>query len=134
MSATFLPELHTPEARKAVAELLLSLFRRWGLSEVKQAELLAIDNIAGLQGGEPLPDRYETLERAGLILAVDRSLQGLYPNDRVLRDDWVVFPNTAFDGRSPLSMMLAGLEGIRRVHALLQAGKQAPAEAVGVKH
>lgn len=120
MSDTFLPELHTPEARQAVAEMLLSLFQRWGLHETKQAELLAIDDIAPLQRGEPLPDRYDTLERAGLIMAIDRSLQRLFPDDRVLRDDWVVFPNMAFDGASPLTVMLGGLEGIRRVWRLLR--------------
>jgi hypothetical protein len=122
MSDTFLPELHSPEARQAVAELLLALFRRWALAEDKQAELLALDGIGPLLRGEPLPDRYETLERAGLIMAIDRSLQRQFADDRVLCDDWVVFPNAAFDGRSPLAVMLEGLDGIRRVWRLLRTG------------
>jgi hypothetical protein len=40
----------------------------------------------------------------------------------VLCDDWVVFPNAAFDGRSPLAVMLEGLDGIRRVWRLLRTG------------
>jgi hypothetical protein len=105
-----------------VAELLLALFRRWALAEDKQAELLALDGIGPLLRGEPLPDRYETLERAGLIMAIDRSLQRQFADDRVLCDDWVVFPNAAFDGRSPLAVMLEGLDGIRRVWRLLRTG------------
>ena len=121
MDDTLLPELHTPEARQAVAELLLAQFQRWGLHEAKQAELLAMDDISVLQRGAPLPDRHETLERAGLILAIDRRLQRLFADDRVLRDGWVMFPNSALGGAAPLTVMLGGLEGIRRVWRLLGA-------------
>jgi hypothetical protein len=123
MHDTFLPELHTPEARKAVAELLLAVFQRWALHEVKQAELLGMDDIAALQRGEPLPELYDTLERAGLILAIDRSLGRLYAGDRVLRDGWVTFPNSALGGLTPLTVMLGGLDGIRRIRHLLQTGQ-----------
>lgn len=119
MTDTLLPELQTPEARRAVAELLLALFRRWALHESKQAELLAMDNIEALQRGEPLPENHETLERAGLILAIDRSLQQRYPEDHETRDIWVVYPNSALGGLSPLTVMLGGLEGIRRIRRML---------------
>lgn len=122
MTETFLPELHTAEARKAVAETLLALFQRWGLHEAKQAELLAVDDISPLRRGDPLPERPETLERAGLILAIDRALQRLYPDDSLLRDGWVVFPNSAFGGLSPLTVMLGGLDGLHRVRRVLVKG------------
>jgi hypothetical protein len=121
MTETFLPQLHTSEARLAVAEVLLALFDRWGLAKAKQAELLGLPDTALLRAGQPLPDAAEVLERAGLLLAIDRALRRLYPDDRVLCDDWVAFPNSELGGLSPLAVMSSGLEGIRTVRTLLES-------------
>ena len=77
MSETWLPYLQTAEARRAVAETLLVTFQRWGLDDVRQAELLGLPDIRPLQSGQPLPDTAETLERAGHLLAIDRELARL---------------------------------------------------------
>lgn len=121
MGETVLSGLQTPEARRAVAEALLALFRRWGVGEARQSALLGLETLEPLWAGEPLPQRREVLERAGHLLAVDRRLQVLFPDDPVLREDWAGFPNSALDGRSPLAVTEEGLAGNRAIRDLLEA-------------
>lgn len=121
MSETRLPELHTPEARKAVAELVLDLFERWGLEDATRSELLGVSDLAPYRAGKPLPDQADVLARAGHLLAVDRLLQERYPDDARTRDHWPAVPSPAFSGLVPLALMLQGLDGIKQVHDVLSA-------------
>lgn len=118
---SYLPELHSVEGRRALAEVLLAMFARWGLVETKQAELLGLPHMNALQEGAPLPDQPQVLERAGQLLAIDRALARCFPDDRVLRDEWVVFPNSALGGRSPLAVMLGEPDGLDTVRALIES-------------
>jgi hypothetical protein len=59
------------------------------------------------------------LERAGLLLAIERMLGRQYAEEPLMRERWVELPNAVLDGCSPLDVMLEGEEGIRRVHGLL---------------
>lgn len=120
MAETYLSGLHSVEARRALAEVLLALFRRWGVHELNQAELLGMAEVKSLWQGEAVPNTTSVLERAGLLLAIDRMLKQLFADEPLLRDKWVEFPSIALDGDSPLQVMLEGIEGIRRVHALLE--------------
>ena len=120
MSETWLPLLQTAEARRAVAEALLMIFERWGLDEDQQAELLGLPDIRPLQSGQALPDTARTLERAGHLLAIDRELHRLYPDDQAMADGWVIYHHSALDWSSPLAVMLTGLDGIKKVRALLE--------------
>lgn len=120
MAETYLSGLHSVEARRALAEVVLALFRHWGIHELNQAELLGMAEVKSLWEGAALPNRMSVLERAGLLLAIDRMLKQQFTEDPLMRDKWVEFPNVALDGRSPLQKMLEGIEGIREVHDLLQ--------------
>lgn len=120
MKKSLLPELHEPEARAAVAEVLKALFDRWQLHEVNQAQLL------GLSSGIELKQKIiqantETMERAGNLLAIDRALLKRFPNQPERHDRWVFTANDHLDGLTPLSIMLEnGLRGILSIRALAE--------------
>jgi hypothetical protein len=120
MTETYLSGLHSAEARRALAEVLLVLFRNWGIHELNQAQLLGMAEVKSLWEGAALPNTTSVLERAGMLLAIDRMLKQQFVEEPLMRDRWVEFPNAALDGNSPLQVMLEGAEGIRRVHALLE--------------
>ena len=120
MTGSLLAQLQTPEARRAVGEVVLSLFERWALQETRQAELLGVADMSDIRHTGLLPDETAVLERAGQLLAIDRALKRLYA-DQGLADWWVLSPCEAFAGFSPLTVMLGGMEGIERVRTFLEA-------------
>ncbi len=114
-------QLHSSEARQGLAEVVMALLQRWGLSPQRQAELLAVTDIGPFRDGEPLPDDPGVLERAGHLLAIDRSLQRLYGEDPVTQDHWVTFRNPELGDLSPLTLMLRDSKGFEKVRALLDS-------------
>ena len=120
MIDTLLTQLQTPEARRAVAEAVLSLLNRWVLHETRQAELLGVADMSGITRTGLLPNDTAVLERAGHLLAIARALKRLHA-DEVAADWWVRSPSEAFGGFAPLTVMLGGVEGIERVRAFLEA-------------
>jgi len=124
MRETLLPQLQDPEARKAVAEVLIALFDRWKLHELNQAQLLGLDTISTLRKDKIFPDIPTVLERTGRLLAIDRALLKQYPYRSGYRDRWVTVPSDSFGGESPLQVMLTrGMEGIREVQEYLESPK-----------
>lgn len=121
MPETLVPELTSKEARAALAAALLAAFNRWGVPPDKQATLLGVPDIAALQRGEPLPRDADVLARAGHLLAIDRALIRHYGERAVLRDTWLLFPYAELGGQSALALMLAGIDGIKRVRKLIEA-------------
>jgi hypothetical protein len=119
MAETYLSGVHSEEGRRALAEVVLALFRRWGIDEEQQAALLGMAEVGALWKGGALPNTMSVLERAGLLLAIDRMLKMLFADEPLMQDTWVEFPNGALEGCSPLKVMLEGEEGLRRVHGLL---------------
>jgi hypothetical protein len=119
MTRTLLPELHGAETRLALAEAVLAVLAEWGIYPAKQTELLGL--AAPLDPAQPLPDDPAVLERAGHLLAIERALKRLHPDDPAARHAWLMFPAEALGGRPPLRVMLDGMAGIERVRALLEA-------------
>jgi hypothetical protein len=116
MGQTYLSGVHTEEGRRALAEVLLALFRRWEIEESDQAGLLGLGEVASLWKGAALPNETEVLERAGLLLAIDRALQQQFADQPEMAERWITQPNIWLQGRPPLKKMLEGLEGIRQIH------------------
>lgn len=114
---TFLPELESPETRRAVAESVLAVLDAWGVHPAKQAELLGLVVID--RRAFPL-DNAAVLERGGHLLAIERALRRIEPDDPASRHAWLMLPDAGLGLRSPLSVMLDGLEGIKRVRARLE--------------
>lgn len=129
MPETLVPGLTSAEARAALAAALLAAFDRWGVPPDKQATLLGLRDVAALRGGEPLPEDANVLARAGHLLAIDRALKRHYGDRAVVRDAWLLFPYPELGGQSALALMLAGLDGIKRVRELIET--QHPDERSG---
>ena len=121
MTRTLLPEVHSSETRLALAEAVLAVLGGWGVYPAKQAELLGLADILPLNRGQPLPDDPGVLERTGHLLGIERALKRHYPDDPAARHAWLMFPAAELGGQPPLRVMLDGLEGIKRVRALLEA-------------
>ncbi len=120
MSDTYLSGMDTNEGRRALAEVLLAMFRHWGVEAPQQAELLGMEEVESLWQGAALPNKTTVLERAGQLLAIDRALAKKYADQPLLREQWVSNPNIWLRGRSPLQRMLEGVEGIREVRSLIE--------------
>lgn len=122
MIETLLPQLKSIEGRKALAEVLISLFELWDLHELNQAELLGLKSMTKLKQGEPLPDNEEILERAGHLLALERALNRLYPSQEKKRNNWITLANLKFDNTTPLKIMLEeGLDGIKKIREFVES-------------
>ncbi len=120
MSETYLSGMETAEGRRALAEVILAMFRRWGVEASQQAKLLGVEEVETLWHGGALPDNAGVLERAGMLLAIDRHLGKKFADQPLMRERWVSFPNIWLQGRSPLQKMLEGIEGLREVHLLIE--------------
>ncbi|MFO7594295.1 MAG: antitoxin Xre/MbcA/ParS toxin-binding domain-containing protein [Pseudomonadota bacterium] len=129
MAESYLSGMHTEEGRRAVAEVLLALFRRWEIAEGDQAKLLGMQEVEPLWQGTALPNETAVLERAGLLLAIERAIQQQFAEQPKMADRWVTLPNIWLQGRSPLDKMLEGDEGIRQIHDLLPHPDKNPTTA-----
>lgn len=122
MTKTLLPQLKSIEGRKALAEVLIDIFKQWGLHELNQAKLLGFKSMARLKQGEPLPDNEAILERAGHLLAIERALTKLYPSQENKRKNWITIANIKFDNATPLKIMLEeGIEGIKKIREFVES-------------
>ena len=121
MAETFLPELHSVDGRRAVAEVTVALLDRWDLDEGQEKILLGTEEVAPYREGEPLPDNPDVLTRAGQLVAIDRALRKRFPNDPMMRDNWVKFPNPALGDFTPLLVMFGGTDGLERVRKVAES-------------
>ena len=119
---TLVPEFRSPEARQALAEVILAMFERWDVHELNQAMLLGIADVTKLKQGKPLSDDAAVLERVGHLLAIDRALLRRYPSQPHYRDRWVSSAQPQLGGRAPLELMLVGgLQAIKQVRAVIES-------------
>lgn len=122
MSETLLTQLQDPEARRAVIEVVLTLFEHWQLHEINQAELLGVSNISDLQQDILPSDNSNVFQRIGHLLAIDRALVKYFSYRLKTRNTWILQPHDKLDSEMPLTIMLEqGLEGIKRVSHILES-------------
>jgi hypothetical protein len=122
MPKTLVPELTDPESRKALAEAVTAVLRRWGLTPTDQSTLLGLKQPRELEPEEALPEDPALMERVGHLLAIERALRRLYPYQERQRDRWITTPEPRLARKAPLEAMLArGIEGIRTVRELLES-------------
>lgn len=113
--------LQEPEARGALAKMVIKLFAHWDLSTSDQLELLGLSTksralLAKYARGEALPEGRDSLDRVGWLLAIHKALRLLYPQNPEIRYSWVNRRNTAFGNLTPLTVMKEqGIIGLARV-------------------
>ncbi len=115
----------TEDDRKALAGVLVDMFEQWGLSSQNQLALLGYPEGTGgralrrLRQGSPFPQDAVQLHRAEQLLAIQDCLRTAYPRSGSMASYWLNQPNRHFNKRSPLSVMLEGMEGLREVRVHL---------------
>jgi hypothetical protein len=114
-------DLHSTEARSALAKMIIRLFTHWKLSTSDQLELLGLSPksrglLAKYAKGEALPEGRDSLDRVGWLMSIHKSLRLLYPYNPEIRYSWVNRRNTAFNNLTPLTVMKEqGIIGLARV-------------------
>lgn len=116
------PNLADEATRIDLARVVATLFSRWQLPADVQLALLGMSpesrKVLALyrRGERALPNARDTLDRAGYLLGIHKSLRLLFPEDETLRFSWVQRRNRLLGDRTPLQVMVEdGLLGLARV-------------------
>ena len=114
--------------RDAICRMLTQLFAHWKLTGDECIALLDLppdDVQTGLTEpchNHPMALTSGSLERAGHLLGIHKSLRRLFPQNRDLAYAWMKTSNLAFDGKTPINFICEwGLAGLLVVRAYLDA-------------
>ena len=115
----------TEDDRRALAGVIVEMFEQWGVSSEHQLTLLGYPpgtagrELRRLRQGLPFPSDDGQLHRAEQLLAIQDCLRTAYPRSGSMASYWLNQPNRHFHRRSPLAVMLEGVEGLRQVRVHL---------------
>ncbi len=114
--------------RDAICRMLTQLFTLWKLTGDECIALLDLppdDVQTGLTEPchiHPMALTSGSLERAGHLLGIHKSLRRLFPQNRDLAYAWMKTSNRAFEDCTPIVLIgKKGLAGLRTVRAYLDA-------------
>ncbi len=118
-------DLTSPQSRKALTKMVLKLFDYWSLDSQDQLKLLGYKSaskatLERLRSGVPIPPGKDKLTRIGKLLSIHNSLCIIIPQDLDSCYSWVKRPNRAFGDKTPLEIMVAGMEGLDSVCRYLE--------------
>lgn len=108
-------------SRRALAQVVTLLLDCWEVPLPQQAALLGLRlpaQLSACRASDPLPAFGKSIERAASLIGIDRALGLIFPTDPDSRYGWVSRPHPFFD-RAPLSVMLSGFVGIKRVERVI---------------
>lgn len=97
----FVSELRaiSPEQKQVLA---VRLIKQWKLTQAQEDALKSLDSSEDE------------------LLMIHSMLKLCYPYDKELRFSWIKAPNKAFQGRTPIELiMLEGMGGIKRIRSYL---------------
>lgn len=85
------------------------LFDRWDLTNAERGALLVgdlshLNNVLASEDFSPMQD--DLGRRCNQLLHIHRCLRLLFPGNRALMYSWIKTPNRAFNGSSPLQLMV----------------------------
>jgi Protein of unknown function (DUF2384) len=115
--------------RSKITPMLLKLFEIWDLtSEERLAALgLSTENRAALsryKRGEAISSSRDTLDRAGNLLSIHKSLRLLFPKNQELAYSWMKTKNRAFHGNTPIDTIVdMGFPGLLYVRSYLDRAR-----------
>jgi hypothetical protein len=118
-------DLQSPEIRKRLSSMLVKLLDHWKLSGSEKCLMLGLSEnsrstvVHYAKGQAPLHSGPDIDDRAANLLAINKALRILYPQEED-GYEWMTRPNNQFKGESPVKFMVKhGLRGIYSVRALL---------------
>jgi uncharacterized protein (DUF2384 family) len=120
---TFVPEPVTPDEAAALFRAAVVLVAKWGLTDEEAARLMDLPVRTYRRWKAEGPGRIsrDGAARLSNLMGIHKALRIIF-HDPQRGYDWVRAGNTAFDGRSALSVMLGGeLTDLMRVRRYLDA-------------
>jgi hypothetical protein len=123
----FRPEPLTDAEGAAMFRAVVNLFARWGLTDEQSATLLdmPLRSFRRWKAGEPGRIGRDGKARLSNLMGIHKALRIIF-REPGRGYAWVKAPNTAFDGRSALAIMLGGeLTDLMRVRRYLDAERGA---------
>lgn len=106
-----------------LARVISNIFADWNVKSAQQKGLLggkiSAKALRAMQGGVAFPDDDELLSRAEHLLAIHDCLRTAYPRSGGMASHWLNQANRHFGRRTPLSVMLEGMPGLRQVRGHL---------------
>lgn len=121
---------YSNQDRSTLALMVTRAFEKWGLVSKDQLVLLglSINNRAALsryRKGKPLSASRDLLDRVGHLLSIHKNLRLIFPQDRELAYAWMTQRNRAFEGLSPVEIILnCGFSGVLMVRAYLDRARE----------
>jgi uncharacterized protein (DUF2384 family) len=116
--------LITAEEAEAMARAVIRLFGKWNVSDAEAREILgglAARTYARWKTGEPGRIDRDLATRLSLLMGIHKGLRYLF-SDSERGYAWVKKPNRAFDGRTPVEIMVQGdIFSLVRVRSWLDA-------------
>src|SRR5690625_475366 len=115
--------------RGEIAKMLMTLFDHWQLSTEDRLELLGLARtnraaISRYRRGEPFAPSRDSVERAGVLLALRKNLSLLPPHTRQLAYLSMTPRNRAMDGMTPTEAIKEyGFPGLLMVRAYLDRAR-----------
>lgn len=122
-------DITSEASRASLSKMLMGLFDHWGLDSEKRLMLLGLSpanraSLSNYKKGAPLPNSTDLLDRAGHLLSIHKSLRILFPHDRHIVYGWVTAANKAFNGKTPLDVMIERkFVGVLMVRAYLDTAR-----------
>ena len=116
---------HPNPDHSALAKMLMNLFNKWKVSTDNQFDLLGLSRnnrsvLTRYHLTQSIGSVRDTIDRAGHLLAIHKSLRMLFPHDRYLAYQWVSTRNKAFDQHSPVETIRdMGFSGLLMVRSYL---------------
>lgn len=111
--------------RGNLSRVIMGIFEVWNVNSDVQKQLLGLPAtgagklLRSMQSGKAFPDDEAMEQRAEHLLAIHDCLRTAYPRSGNMASAWLVRANRHFGRRAPLSVMLEGESGLRRVRGHL---------------
>ena len=112
----------SPQDRSKLIEMVLNVFRHWGVPAPAHAVLLGLPQdrsaraLLKIQQGSALADEPALIARAEIILKIYRGVQTLFPGNSNMANYWISTESYQFNHHSPLEVMYdEGLAGMQTV-------------------
>lgn len=103
----------------------MRLFDHWNIDTQTAAALLGLSphsraTVRRYRKGQPLPSRWDLIDRVGNLLGIHKSLRLIYPHNRQLVYRWPTARNKSLDNCTPVEIMIdQGLPGIVAIRGFL---------------